>query len=88
MSLRSKSLLNIFGGSIAFQDVARKISALKDSLNRGDLTKLKAIQEAILQMSAPMALVTTGHIIVFLSLCPSFRCITCWVFELFGREMN
>ncbi|VVA92523.1 unnamed protein product [Arabis nemorensis] len=37
-------------------DVARKISALKDSLNRGDLTKLKAIQEAILQTSAPMAL--------------------------------
>ncbi|XP_010439039.1 PREDICTED: alpha-glucan water dikinase 2-like [Camelina sativa] len=38
------------------KDVARKISAFKDSLNRGDLTKLKAIQEAILQMSAPMAL--------------------------------
>ncbi|CAB79355.1 putative protein [Arabidopsis thaliana] len=38
------------------KDVARRISVLKDSLNRGDLTKLKSIQEAILQMSAPMAL--------------------------------
>ncbi|EOA18356.1 hypothetical protein CARUB_v10006877mg [Capsella rubella] len=38
------------------KDVAHKIAAFKDSLNRGDLTKLKAIQEAILQMSAPIAL--------------------------------
>ncbi|ESQ54882.1 hypothetical protein EUTSA_v10024230mg [Eutrema salsugineum] len=38
------------------KDVARKISVLKDSLNRGEMTKLKAIQEAVLQMSAPMAL--------------------------------
>lgn len=65
LSLRSRTLLNIFGGSIPFQDVARKISALKDSLNRGDLTKLKAIQEAILQTSAPMGLVVTGHIKLF-----------------------
>lgn len=53
-------LLHIFGGSIAFfQDVARKIYVLKDSLNRGDMTKLKAIQEAVLQMTAPTALVIT-----------------------------
>ncbi|CAA7037335.1 unnamed protein product [Microthlaspi erraticum] len=38
------------------KDVARKIFALKDSLNRGDMTKLKAIQEAVLQMTAPTAL--------------------------------
>nr|VDC75014.1 unnamed protein product [Brassica rapa] len=38
------------------KDVAHKISALKVSLNRGDMTKLKAIQEAVLQMNAPIAL--------------------------------
>ncbi|CAN8325774.1 unnamed protein product [Cochlearia groenlandica] len=38
------------------KDVARKISSLQECLKRGDLTKLKAIQEAVLQMNAPMAL--------------------------------
>uniref|UniRef100_A0A1J3FX43 Alpha-glucan water dikinase 2 n=1 Tax=Noccaea caerulescens TaxID=107243 RepID=A0A1J3FX43_NOCCA len=38
------------------KDVARKIYVLKDSLSRGDMTKLKAIQEAVLQMTAPTAL--------------------------------
>ncbi|WZY76078.1 hypothetical protein YC2023_022462 [Brassica napus] len=45
-----------FVGSIAFQDVAHKVSALKVSLNRGDMARLKEIQEAVLQMSAPKAL--------------------------------
>ncbi|CAG7867815.1 unnamed protein product [Brassica rapa] len=46
----------IFVGSIAFQDVAHKVSALKVFLNRGDMARLKEIQEAVLQMSAPKAL--------------------------------
>lgn len=45
-----------FVGSIAFQDVAHKVSALKVFLNRGDMARLKEIQEAVLQMSAPKAL--------------------------------
>ncbi|WZZ28991.1 hypothetical protein YC2023_012392 [Brassica napus] len=45
-----------FVGSIAFQDVAHKVSALKVFLNRGDMARLKEIQEAFLQMSAPKAL--------------------------------
>ncbi|XP_010520833.1 PREDICTED: alpha-glucan water dikinase 2 isoform X2 [Tarenaya hassleriana] len=40
----------------ANKDVANKIQTLKNAINGGDLTKLKAIQEAILQMTAPMAL--------------------------------
>ncbi|KAH0860597.1 hypothetical protein HID58_088858 [Brassica napus] len=45
-----------FVGSIAFQDVAHKVFALKVFLNRGDMARLKEIQEAVLQMSAPKAL--------------------------------
>nr|VDD00337.1 unnamed protein product [Brassica oleracea] len=45
-----------FVGSIAFQDVAHKVSALKVFLDRGDMARLKEIQEAVLQMSAPKAL--------------------------------
>lgn len=54
-----------FVGSIAFQDVAHKVSALKVFLDRGDMARLKEIQEAVLQMSAPKALVITRHIIIF-----------------------
>ena len=60
---------------VYFQNIANKIAQFMKFVHHGDLSKLQAVRESVLQMNAPLSLV----IIMFCHI--SFHCfmVTCWL---------